>query len=158
MEGAPEGFAWAVEVRHLSFFEGDDELRLNDLLFAHSAERVVLDSRAVFAGPCVTSAEQDAFANKPRVPARAVALGPSPIVRFIGQTDPDANPPYWAPWVDTVERWLRDGRSPIVFIHTPDNVAALELTHRFYEEVRARIPELAALRPLAEPDVQPLFD
>lgn len=159
MSTVPTDLAWAVEVRHLDFFRGDDERRLNDMLFTRSVERVVLDSRAVFAGPCVTAAEQEAFANKPRVPARAVALGSSPIVRFIGQTDPDANPQFWAPWVDTVVRWLRDGRSPIVFIHTPDNVAALELTHRFYDEVRVSVPELAPLTPLAETaEEQSLFD
>ena len=158
LQAVPADFAWAVEVRHLDFFGGDSELRLNDMLFGHSVERVVLDSRAVFAGPCVTDAEREAFANKPRVPARAVALGQTPIVRFIGQTDPDANPQFWAPWVDTVERWLRDDRSPMVFIHTPDNIAALELTHRFYDEVRARVPELEPLTPLAEPAEQSLFE
>ena len=145
-------------MRHLRFFEGDDEVRLNDLLFTHSLERIVLDSRAVFAGPCVTEAEKEAFANKPRVPARAVALGQTPIVRFIGQTEPDANPPFWSPWVDTVSRWLADGRSPIVFIHTPDNVAALELCHRFHEDVRTLVPGLAPLPTLAESRDQRLFE
>lgn len=155
---APTEFDWAVEVRHLNFFSGDDERRLNDVLFAHGVERVVLDSRAVFAGPRVTPAEHEAFANKPRVPARAVALGQTPIVRFIGQTDPSANPAFWAPWIDTVERWLHDGRSPIVFIHTPDNIAALELAHQFYTEASERVPELEPLPPLAGPVEQPLFD
>ena len=158
LEAAPSDFDWAVEVRHLGFFAGEAERHLNDMLFSLGVERVVLDSRAVFAGPCVTAAEQDVFANKPRVPARAVALGSSPIVRFIGQTDPDANPEFWQPWVDTVERWLLDGRSPYVFIHTPDNADALVLTHRFYAEVRSRLPELKALTPLAEPAEQSLFD
>lgn len=158
LEAAPSEFDWAVEVRHLDFFSGDAERHLNDMLFSLGVERVVLDSRAVFAGPCVTAAEQEAFANKPRVPARAVALGDSPIVRFIGQTEPDSNPQFWEPWVDTVERWLRDGRSPFVFIHTPDNAAALELTHRFYNDVRSRLTTLEPLTPLAEPAEKPLFD
>ena len=154
----PDEFDWAVEVRHLAFFEGDEERRLNDLLFTNSVDRIVLDSRAVFAGPCVTEAEKEAFANKPRVPAKAVAIGDTPIVRFIGQTNPDANPEFWKPWVDTVQRWLRDGRSPIVFIHTPDNIAALELAHRFHEEVRLLVPELAPLPSLIEPAEQSFFD
>ena len=44
LEIVPEDFAWAVEVRHLDFFSGDDERRLNDMLFGRSMERVVLDS------------------------------------------------------------------------------------------------------------------
>ncbi len=44
--------------------------------------------------------------------------------------------------------WLREGRSPTVFIHTPDNVDALELARRFHDDVRARVPEV---EPLPEP-------
>ena len=44
--------------------------------------------------------------------------------------------------------WLREGRSPTVFIHTPDNVDALELARRFHDDVRARVPEV---EPLSEP-------
>ena len=66
---------------------------------------------------------------------RAVATGEQPIVRFIGQTDADANPPYWTKWVDTVVRWLDQGRRPIVFLHTPDNLVSLELCRRFHAEV-----------------------
>ena len=47
-----------------------------------------------------------------------------------------------------VAAWLREGRSPTVFIHTPDNVDALELARRFHEDVRTRMPEI---EPLPEP-------
>jgi len=43
---------------------------------------------------------------------------------------------------------LREGRSPTVFIHTPDNVGALELARRFHDDVRAQVPEV---EPLSEP-------
>jgi uncharacterized protein YecE (DUF72 family) len=51
----------------------------------------------------------------------------------------------WQPWLGTVASWLREGRSPTVFIHTPDNVDALKLARQFHDEVRARVPEVAAL-------------
>jgi hypothetical protein len=54
----------------------------------------------------------------------------------------------WQPWLDTVTGWLREGRSPAVFIHTPGNVEALGLARRFHDEVRARVPEAG---PLPEP-------
>ena len=54
----------------------------------------------------------------------------------------------WQPWLGTVVGWLREGRSPTVFIHTPDNVRALELAIRFHDDVRARVPEV---EPLPEP-------
>ncbi len=158
LRSASSEVEWSVEVRHPAFFEGEDERRLNDLLFGHGAERVILDSRAVFAGPCVTPAEREAFANKPRLPVRAVAIGLHPIVRFIGQTDPEANPAFWTPWVKTVARWLEDGREPTVFIHTPDNIAALDLARRFYDEVRETVPGLAALPEPPPVREQSLFD
>ena len=49
---------------------------------------------------------------------------------------------------DAVAGWLREGRSPTVFIHTPDNTDALELARRFHDEPRARVPEI---EPLPEP-------
>ncbi|MEO0493013.1 MAG: DUF72 domain-containing protein [Actinomycetota bacterium] len=155
LDGAPTSFAWSVEVRHLAFHAGGDAERpLNDLLHDRGVDRVVLDSRPVFDGPRETPEEIDAWEKKPRVPVRAVATGEQPIVRFIGQTDPEANPPYWAKWVDTVVRWLDQGRRPIVLLHTPDNVVSPELCRRFHAEVAARSdePDLAPAPPVSTQD------
>ena len=144
MSQLPNAIRYGVEVRHLDFFDGGvNERSLNDFLASVGVDRIILDSRAVFAGPRVTPAEHEAFENKPRVPVRAVATAETPIVRFIGQTAPEANPEFWAPWVNTVVRWLHADRSPIVFVHTPDNAAAIDLARQFYDEVRAELPELA---------------
>ena len=138
-EMLPRGFDWAVEVRHAAFHAGGDAERpLNDLLHEHGVDRVLFDSRPVFDGPRETPEELDAWEKKPRLPVRAVATADQPIVRFIGQTALDANPPYWAPWVDRVVRWIEDGRRPIVFLHTPDNAVAPELCRRFHAEVASR--------------------
>ncbi len=137
---------WGVEVRHRRFCDGgQDERRLNDLLAEHGTERIIIDTRAVFAGPCTTPEEREAFERKPRLPVRPVAIGRNPIVRFIGQTDAEANPGWWSKWVPKVVQWLEEGRSPTVFIHTPDNDVAPSLARRFHEEVAAGFPGLAAL-------------
>jgi hypothetical protein len=52
---------------------------------------------------------------------------------------------------------LREGRSPTVFIHTPDNVDALVLARRFHGEVRARVPQLEALPDPAPVEQATLF-
>jgi uncharacterized protein YecE (DUF72 family) len=51
----------------------------------------------------------------------------------------------WQPWRDVVAGWLREGRSPTVFIHTPDNADALKLARRFHADVRAQVPEVEPL-------------
>ena len=45
--------------------------------------------------------------------------------------------------------WLGEGRTPTVFVHTPDNEDALVLARRFHDDVRRLVP---ALEPLPEPD------
>jgi uncharacterized protein YecE (DUF72 family) len=146
---------WAVEVRHPAFFADDPTARrrLDELLARRGIDRVVLDSRALFSRPPVTPADVEAHGRKPRLPVRAVATGPTPIVRFIGCGDPDVDVTHWQPWVATVVRWLGQGRSPIVFLHTPDNLDAPALARRFHAEVARLVPGLVPLPdPLAPPE------
>jgi uncharacterized protein YecE (DUF72 family) len=146
LSGVTTEHSWAVEVRHPDFSPGGDhERQLHDLLAERRAERIIIDTRAVFAGPRVTEAEKEAFERKPRLPVRPVAIGNTPIVRFIGQTDPEANPVWWSKWVPKVAQWLDEGREPIVFIHTPDNDVAPELARQFHAEVAALAPQVADL-------------
>lgn len=137
---------WAVEVRHRAFFAGGGAERpLDDLLATHGVNRVVMDARAVHAGPRHTDAEREEVRSKPRLPVRPVATGTNPVVRFIGQTDPEANPPFWTRWVEVCTRWIAEGREPYVFLHTPDNAASPGLARRFHGEVAGTVPELRPL-------------
>ena len=145
----PRQYRYAVEVRHRAFFadprwEQQLELALGDV----GAEWVTFDTTALFASPPVSGAEREAWRNKPRLPRRSRALTAYLVVRYIGRNDAARTVAGWQPWLDTVAGWLREGRSPTVFIHTPDNVDALELARRFHADVRARVPEL---EPLPEP-------
>lgn len=150
LSGLPTDRQWAVEVRHRLFCEGGPvERALNDLLADNGAERIVLDTRAVFAGPRETPQEIEAVERKPQLTVRPVAVGPNPVVRFIGQTRADANPEWWAKWVPKIAQWLGEGRTPLVFIHTPDNAVAPELARLFHDQVRALVPDL---QPLPEPE------
>ena len=145
----PAEQSWAVEVRHPDFCVGGRaERAFDDLLAERGVERIIIDTRAVFAGPRITPAEVEAFERKPRLPVRPIAIGQHPVVRFIGQTRPEANPAWWAKWVPKVAQWLHEGRSPTFFVHTPDNVVAPALARRFHAEVRALVP---SLQPLPEP-------
>jgi uncharacterized protein YecE (DUF72 family) len=145
----PHGYRYCAEVRHRAFFEDAREgQQLERALGAIGAEWVIFDTTVLFGSPPLSDAERESWAKKPRVPRRSRALTSSPVVRYIGRDDPARTAAGWQPWLGTVAGWLREGRSPTVFIHTPDNVEALELARRFHDDVRARVPEVA---PLPEP-------
>ncbi len=142
----PRGYRYSVEVRHRAFFEDPRSgLSLERALGDVGAEWLTFDTTVLFEGPAASDVERAARMNKPRVPRRSRALTAYPIVRYIGRDDPARTVAGWRPWLDTVTGWLREGRSPTVFIHTPDNVVALELARRFHDDVRARVPEVEAL-------------
>ena len=145
----PAGHRYCVEVRHRAFFQDPrSEQQLEQVLGEVGAEWVTFDTTVLFGSPPVTDAEREAWRNKPRVPRRTRALTAHPVVRYLGRDDAARTIAGWQPWLDTVGGWLREGRSPTVFIHTPDNVDALELARRFHDDVRARVPEID---PLPEP-------
>ena len=146
----PEAHRYAVEVRHRAFFEdprcGRD---LERVLAGAGAEWVTFDTSLFFQDRPTSDAERDAWTKKPRVPRRSVALTDRPIVRYLGRDDPDRTVEGWRFWVEQVAEWLREGREPTLFVHTPDNAEALPLARRFHDEVRERLPDMD---PLPEPE------
>jgi uncharacterized protein YecE (DUF72 family) len=142
----PREHRYCVEVRHRGFFEDPrPQQQLENALGEAGAEWVTFDTTVLFQSPPTSDAEREAWRNKPRLPRRSRALTAYPVVRYLGRDDPARTVAGWQPWLDTVAGWLREGRSPTVFIHTPDNVDALELARRFHDDVRARVPEVEAL-------------
>ncbi|MER7890053.1 DUF72 domain-containing protein [Micromonospora sp. NPDC094482] len=149
LRGLPTAHRYAVEVRHPAFFDDPREARtLEDTLGTVGAEWIPFDTTAFFRTPPTSDAERDAWTKKPRTPLRTRALTDRPIVRYLGRDDPARTIEGWRPWLDVVTGWLREGRSPTVFVHTPDNADAPELARNFHAEVRARLPEV---EPLPEP-------
>jgi uncharacterized protein YecE (DUF72 family) len=150
MRRLPRRYRYAVEVRHRAFFADPRwEQELERVLATIDAEWVPFDTTVLFGRPPATDTERAAWAKKPRVPRRTRALTDRPVLRYLGRDDPDETVAGWQPWLEVVTGWLAEGRSPTVFIHTPDNVQAPELARRFHAEVRARVPDLA---PLPEPE------
>jgi uncharacterized protein YecE (DUF72 family) len=145
----PRGYRYCVEVRHRAFFEDQGpERQLEAALDDAGAEWVTFDTTVLFGSRPESDAEREAWRNKPRLPRRSRALTSHPVVRYLGRDDLARTVAGWQYWLDVVAGWLREGRSPTVFIHTPDNVDALELARRFHGDVRARVPEV---EPLPEP-------
>ena len=145
----PREYRYCVEVRHREFFEDPrSEQQLERALGLVDAEWATFDTTVLFGSRPTSAAEREAWTKKPRLPLRQRALTPAPVVRYIGRDDTARTIAGWQHWLEPVAGWLREGRSPTVFIHTPDNVDALELARRFHDDVRALVPEI---EPLPEP-------
>ncbi|MFC3502169.1 DUF72 domain-containing protein [Micromonospora krabiensis] len=145
----PAAHRYAVEVRHPAFFTDTTAARLlEEALATVAAEWVPFDTTAFFRTPPTSDAERDAWTKKPRMPLRTRALTDRPIVRYLGRDATAETVEGWRHWIDVVAGWLREGRSPTVFVHTPDNADAPVLARRFHDDVRDRVP---GLLPLPEP-------
>jgi uncharacterized protein YecE (DUF72 family) len=139
----PREYRYCVEVRHPAFFT--DSSSLETALGRAEAEWVTFDTTVLFSRPPSSDAEREAWTKKPRLPRRSVALTGHPVVRYIGRDDGERTAAGWRYWVDVVAGWLGEGRSPTVFIHTPDNADALELARHFHDDVRSVVPGLDPL-------------
>ncbi len=145
----PRAYRYSVEVRHRAFFDDPRPAQqLERVLGYVGAEWVTFDTTILFGSPPVSDAEQEAWTRKPRLPRRTRALTSNPVVRYLGRDDAALTMAGWQSWLEVIAGWLREGRSPTVFIHTPDNVDALDLARRFHDDVRARLP---GIEPLPEP-------
>ncbi|MEV5960609.1 DUF72 domain-containing protein [Kribbella sp. NPDC051952] len=151
---APRDYRYAVEVRHPAFFDEPGAAgQLEQVLGRVGAEWIPFDTGTLFSRRPTSFAERDAWMKKPRVVRRTRALTAHPIVRYIGRDSVQETVEGWDYLVELVIGWLAEGRSPTIFLHTPDNAEALNLARLFHSTVADRVPDLS---PLPEPvEVEP---
>ena len=154
----PSSHRFAVELRHHGFYDDEAvEAATAELLAGAGAEWVSLDTTTLFSTLPPSDAERAARRQKPHLPRRLRALTDRPVARYIGVDDPAATAAGWQRWLPVLDGWLDEGRSPTMFVHTPDNLDAPVLARRLHDEVRARRPDLPPLpephraQPAAEP-------
>ena len=136
VEQISQQYRCVLEVRHPAFFDkGQHEIQLHKMLQHYNAERVVIDSRALFSVPATTQALTDAQAKKPRVPVHAISFSQTPMLRFIATDDMALNRQFYQPWLKKVQQWLNEGKSPFCFFHTPDNHLAPQLCRQFAQDL-----------------------
>ena len=142
----PKRFPLAVEVRHPEFFTGESaELQLDRILIQACVDRVIFDSRALFHALPSDPAEEKSQSRKPRLPVNLKATGPRPMVRFVGRNRIEQADRWQEEVADKVATWIRGGKRPYVFMHTPNDTLAPYLCQQFHYKLQKRVPELPDL-------------
>jgi len=140
----PANINVAVEVRHPAFFaKGEEEKTLNQLLITHDANRVIMDTRALFTGPCHNDILKEVREKKPKVPVNVIATGRFPTVRFVGNDTSSDNAACLRPWVSKIHEWRTEGKRPYFFCHRPDNKDAPWLAQQFIDMYNQQYPDAA---------------
>jgi uncharacterized protein YecE (DUF72 family) len=144
----PDTYRYAVEVRHADFFDGETfEHALNDLLRRRGVNRGLFNATVVHALPSHDPAVVSAQQKKPQMPDRYSVTADHPFLRFVGDPSVEANGVHIRPVADAVAGWVREGKTPYVFLHTPGDVAVPEFGRFFHEQLRLRLDELEAMPP-----------
>lgn len=148
----PAGFHFGVELRHPGFFDKSDaERELHQRLMQHGVNRVLFDTRALFADAAADPASLEARAKKPRVPLHVIATAERPMVRFISPLDTRRADTALQQWAQKVAQWVAEGRQPFLFFHTPDNRAAPALAADFARRLAAQLDGYAPPPPWPQP-------
>ncbi|MDZ7716650.1 MAG: DUF72 domain-containing protein [Balneolaceae bacterium] len=130
----PSAYSYALEVRHLDFFDhGKKENRLNRLLHSYNIDRVIFDTRKLHAmnvdDPTIKEAQQ----KKPKVPVRFDTTGTRPFIRFVGANDALNNEPYLKEWAIVIADWIKEGKHPYIFTHSPDKKSQPAIARKFHQ-------------------------
>ena len=153
----PEEFPFALEVRHLDYFdEGPHEQALDELLRRLQIDRVIFDTRPLFSMRPRDESERTAQRRKPKSPVRQTVTGQHPLLRFVGNNEVETAQSWIEEWAPVVAQWMSAGLSPYIFTHTPDDQYAPELARAFHQALCRHVPGLLPLPPWRGEASQPV--
>ncbi len=150
LESLPTDLPWALELRHVGWFDsGQNEDAIDTLLRDLRIDKVIFDSRPLYSKPPSDEIERVSQTRKPKTPIRQTVTASHPFLRFIGRNTIGDIEPWINEWAPVIAHWLRDGLSPFVFTHAPDDRYAPPFARRLYEAIQSHYPELPAASGLA---------
>lgn len=136
----PKDLRFSLEVRHPGFFaETPAEKRLTAMLVEHDIERVVLDTKAIYADMPLDEDLRVARGKKPRLPIPTVVEGKTPLLRLIVPPRLEVAVPRMDAWILRVVAWLKQRRSPYVFMHCPNDFYAPRLARIFHDRLAEKL-------------------
>lgn len=145
LETLPPDFKYAVEPRHITWYDkSGNEQRLDDLLQRLGMDKVIFDSRPLFASEPADEDEASAQSRKPQTPVRKSALSQHPFLRLVGKNTLSTNLKWLKEWAPIINKWILEGRRPFIFTHCPNEAYAPFFARALHEQVKK-------LNPLLEP-------
>lgn len=157
----PNAFPLAVEVRHPEFFkDGEPERNLQNLLAQEGIDRVIFDSRALYQAPPDDPIEAVSQTRKPNLPVRWNVAGSRPFLRLVGRNQSEKSDPWLHEAATVAATWIKEGRKPFLFMHSPDDTFAPRLAGRFHQFLAEQNPDIPPLKMhrAAEEAQRTLFD
>jgi uncharacterized protein YecE (DUF72 family) len=155
----PTDLPWAVEVRHLDWFDqAANEAWLNNLLFDLAIDRVLFDSRPLYRLPPGDAVEEESQRRKPQSPFRDSVTARAPMVRLIGRNRFEEVVDYWDEWARRIAQWISEGLKPRIFTHAPDDAFAPTLAREMHYRVQNELAKLGSRIQLDELPHIPLAD
>ncbi len=151
----PTDFNYGVEVRHPGFFAKDDkEKNFHQLLHKYRVNRVMFDTRVLFAHPANDEASKKAWKEKPHQPLHVITTGDNPMLRFMSPMNLDLSEAALDQWASKILQWIDEGKTPYLFFHTPDKSPVASLARRFSEKITALRPKISPITLWNEPPQQ----
>ncbi|MCH6256647.1 DUF72 domain-containing protein [Puniceicoccaceae bacterium K14] len=153
LKNLPVDFKYAVEPRHISFFDdGDNERTLNELLRDMKVDRVTFDSRPLFSVKEKDSHELDAASRKPQLPVRHSETNSTPFLRFVASNKIELNDPWINEWVPIINKWILEEKRPYVMVHAADEAYAPFVAKRLHQRLQKLNPLIPNLSGFYNPD------
>lgn len=119
LDQLPDRYRYAVEVRNFLFFaEGNAQQELNAVLAERGVDRVIFDTRALRSADPNEKAVRVHQQRKPDLLVHFLATASRPFFRYVGHPRLEANLPYLQELADWTARWIGEGRTPYVFMHS----------------------------------------
>lgn len=142
-ENLPKDFTYGIEVRNSGFFQKNEtEKQFNRLLIEHHINRVMFDTRVLFASPASDEPSKKSLKEKPRLPLHVVATGDNPMLRFMSPMDMDLSESALDQWANKTIQWIDEGKTPYLFFHMPYKGPVPALAQRFSQKVSTLRPDI----------------
>ena len=156
----PPDYPWAVEVRHPDLITGPNADQLQHMLQQRHIDLVCFDTSVLHAITDPDVSIRAAQQRKPRTIPRLAATGQRPFIRFCGHNDLEPNQSRLTVLAKCVADWCHDGKTPHIFIHSPDEQQVPQLCRYFIDLLMTLVPDIGHLPPFpveGEPRQETLF-